>query len=523
MFSAKIQPYQMILAVIGTGVFVLGVVLFLVPPAVFPDPGTGFHVLRSMELGSSFNTLVTPDQDDISRNHIEFLTWWSPGQYLIPYLFKLIAPINLGQAIALTVAAGGVVGLLGFYYLFKKLGFTPLTCAISLVFIVCQHAFMVPYVFYNGGEILLFAFAGWFLYGCVAIDKPGVILLAFVLFSGWIGFFCKSSFMWIYVAGLCCLWIRLSGYRSSVWKWINSGIWLAIPAAMSVIAIYVFFLSKGSTPASASGGIRVTLQAFFYPLASPVLAGFSADDLVHGLIYHTGKSIFDLTWSIVILILLALCSILLIAAIIQWVQQASYKLLVLVFYIAAMFFFSWVYLRQLTISYEARHFRIIGLLIVPAVIELARKARLGYQIIFALVFIGIGYSSLTYLIKGYHINKNVNARGDTGIAQLYVDQPALNSIITLDKQNRNAIFVFVCNDLGLEIRHNRMITLRPIGDDLKINADDYRYDGHAGPLYIVLPESYNGPKEKMIIKSFQGYTGWNVSMLSDKYVLYSAK
>ncbi len=53
--------------------------------------------------------------------------------------------------------------------------------------------------------------------------------------------------------------------------------------------------------------------------------------------------------------------------------------------------------------------------------------------------------------------------------------------------------------------------------------DDYTYDGFAGPLYIVLPETYNGPKEKMIMKSFPGYAGWNVSMLSNNYVLYAAK
>jgi hypothetical protein len=93
----------------------------------------------------------------------------------------------------------------------------------------------------------------------------------------------------------------------------------------------------------------------------------------------------------------------------------------------------------------------------------------------------------------------------------------------LDRENRNAVFVFISDDTGLEIMHNRIITLQPIGADLKIDADDYRYEGHAGPLYIVLPESYAGPKERMIIQSFPGYKGFSQSMLSSKYVLYSAK
>jgi hypothetical protein len=53
--------------------------------------------------------------------------------------------------------------------------------------------------------------------------------------------------------------------------------------------------------------------------------------------------------------------------------------------------------------------------------------------------------------------------------------------------------------------------------------DDYRYEGFAGPLFIILPESYNGPKEKLIMKSFPNYAGFNLSMLSDKYVLYEAR
>lgn len=49
------------------------------------------------------------------------------------------------------------------------------------------------------------------------------------------------------------------------------------------------------------------------------------------------------------------------------------------------------------------------------------------------------------------------------------------------------------------------------------------YDGHAGPLYIILPDSYGGPKEKFILKSFPDYKGWYGSMLSNKYVMYEAK
>jgi len=519
MIEKKYPAHKIITAIIGICVLIMGIILFFIPPAVFPDPGMGFQVLRSMHLGGAFNTFSGPDQSDISQNYTEFLTWWSPGQYLVPYFFKLIAGLNMGQGIAVATVIAQLSGLAGFYCFFKKIGFTPLIAALSLVFIICQQAFVVPYVFYNGGEVLLFAFEGWFLYGCISLEKTDLKLILLILFSGWTGFFFKSSFLWIYVAGLCCLWVRLS---SDAGKWVKNALWLGIPAVISLTTVYVFFLSKGTSPASVSSGVKLTLQTFGFPLASPVLSAFSIDDMLNGLIYHTGKPVFNPGWSIIILAALALLSLCLIFSINRVVQNRNYKLFLMVFYVGAILFFGVSYLKQLNISFEARHFRILGLLIVPGVISLVMGFKPVYKFVFALFFAGIAYTSFSYLVKGYEIN-GAGARGVSGIAQPNIDQQSLNYIMKLDKENNNATFVFISDDLGLEILHNRIITLQPIGDDLKINIDDYRYDGFAGPLYIVLPESYNGPKEKMIMKSFPGYTGFNLSMLSPNYVLYSAK
>jgi hypothetical protein len=521
--AQKNNSHRAILLITGIVVLILGVILFFIPPALFPDPGMGFQVLRSMQSGSGFNNFVSPDQSDISQNYTEFLTWWAPGQYVVPWFFKLIANINTGQAIAITVALCELLGLAGLYCFFKKIGFTPFIAAISLVFIICQQAFVVPFVFYNGGEVLLFAFEGWFLYGCIALKKADLKLIFFVLFSGWIGFFFKSSFIWIYIAGLCCLWIRLSVNKSGIGEWVKKGLWIAIPAVVSLAGIFIFFLSKGQNPTSATNGLKLTAETFSFPLASPILSGFSIDDVVHGLIYHTGKPVFDPAWSVIILITLSVLSLLLIWSITRYVPNNNYRLFIVVFYCLSVLFFGSVYLRQLTISYEARHFRIIGLLIVPGLLYLVSKFKTSYQLVFGLIVVGIGFFSFSYLIKGYHINNSLSAKGVSGIAQPNVDQASLNQIIKLDKQNRNVTFVFISDDIGLEILHNRIITLQPISDSLKIDIDAYRYDGFAGPLYIVLPESYNGPKEKMIMKSFPNYTGWNLSMLSDRYVLYEAK
>jgi hypothetical protein len=523
MSSNKQHLSWIIVGVLFTIILVLGILLFITPPALFPDPANGFQVMHAMEMGGGFNLMVSPDQSDISKNTSEFLTWWSPGQYLVPYAFKLLFGLNTGQASAITITFCQLLGIAGFYAFFKKIGFTPLIAAISLLFIACQQFFVVPYVFYNGGEILFFAFTGWFLYGCTALKTPDWKLFLFVLFSGWIGFLCKSSVMWMYAGGLLYLWLRLSLPQKKTAGYVRNGIWIALPAIIAISTIYVFFLSKGQNPASAAAGFKLSLKTFCFPLASPLLSGFSIDDLCHGLIYHSGKPIFTDYQAIVILLLAAILSVWLVLSIIRKVPNKNYRLLIMVLYSASVLFFSYAYFRQMTISYEARHFRIMGLIVIPGTIYLFSQFKMPYRALFGLIWIGITLTSIIYLVKGYTHNKNKSARGASGIAQQFIDQPALNKVMALDSQQRNAIFVFVSKDIGLEITHNRVLNLEPIGNDLKIDLDDYEHDGHAGPIYIILPDSYAGPREKMILKSFPDYKGWYGTMLSDKYVMYLAR
>lgn len=473
-------------------------------------------------MGGKFNMVVAPDQGDFSKNTSEFLTWWSPGQYLVPYGFKLLFGVNSGQASALTVLLCQLLGLSGLYYFFKKVDFTPFIAALSLLFIACQQFFVVPYVFYNGGEILSFAFTGWFLYGCVFFKKPSWLLVLFILLSGLIGFFCKSSTMWAYAAGLLFLWVRLSSPNKALTDWIKNGVWIAIPAIIAVGAIYIFFLSKGQNPASASAGLNLTLKTFAFPLASPLLSGFSIDDICHGLIYHTAKAFFNDWQAIIILTLLAVLSVWVVKRVLKKVPNQDYRLLIIIFYSVSFIFFSYVYLMQKAISYEARHFRVIGLLVIPGVIYLLAQLKKPYRPLLCVIWAGIAFTSIFYLVKGYRYNKNKSAYGVSGIAQQNIDQPALDKIMAIDQQVRHATFVFVNKEIGLEIQHNRILGLEPIGNDLKIDFDDYEHDGHSGSLYIILPDNYAGPKEKFILKSFPDYKGWYGSKLSDKYVLYKA-
>src|SRR5438105_2221468 len=136
MQSPKNSVAKILLFSIGIAVLIMGIILFFIPPALFPDPANGFQVLRSMHLGGGFNNMVAPDQSDISQNYSEYLTWWSPGQYLVPYFFKLITALTMGKAIAITVTLCTLSGLAGFYCFFRKLGFSDMVSSVSLLLII---------------------------------------------------------------------------------------------------------------------------------------------------------------------------------------------------------------------------------------------------------------------------------------------------------------------------------------------------------------------------------------------------
>ncbi|MDN3584430.1 hypothetical protein [Mucilaginibacter flavus] len=523
MQAQKPQTHQIILCSLYLAVLLLGALIFIAPAAVFPDPSWGFQVLQKMQAGGAFNIAVKPDQEDLSKNYSEFLSWWSPGQYLIPFFLKSVFGVNTGQASALTTTICGLLGISGCYAFFKKAGFTPALATVSVLVIAFQQAFIVPYVFYNGGEVLLFGFAGWFLYGCINMDKAGWKLALFLLFSGWIGFFCKSSFLWVYGAACLYLWICLSQNQLKAIHWIKNGAWIATPAILSFVLIELLYLSKGANPAGQTAGFLLSWQSLAFPLASPLLAGFSVDDIFHGLVFQSNAAIVGSTRAAIILLLSAVVSVFLVVNVIRHVPHKKYSFLVLVFYAVSVLFFGYSFLHQASISYEARHFRVIGLLITPGIVYLVSLWRQPFRIMFGVICLLIAGLSLRYFIPSYIHNKNISAKGTSGLAQMFIDQHSLDEIISLDKKNTGALFVFISPDLGLEINHNRYITLDPIGADVKIDFDDYVHYGHAGPVFILLPASYMGPKSNIIRKCFPGYKGFHMDMLSDGYVLYSAK
>jgi uncharacterized membrane protein YGL010W len=520
MFLEKDKPHRIVLLALGAITLILGVLLFIAPPSIFPDPGWGFQVMRSMQQGAHFNILASPNPDNIAINQNDFLSWWSPGQYLVPYFLQTVLWLNTGKAVAVTVALCSLFGLLGYYKLFKRLGFTSWLSAISVAFIASQNYFILPFVFYPGGEILLFAFAGWFLYGCFGISKVNWQAMLFLFAAGILGFICKSSALWMYAAGLACVWLNISTGKK-LQMWIRNGVLLAIPAGVALGIIYIEYISKGANPSNAAGAWLVKPETLSYPLASPLLSGLSVDEVFNGLIYHPDTPIISYQLSIVIIVVLAVGSLLLMRSIVRYIPNKNYILVFLVFYIASTVFFSYLYLKQATITFEGRHFRIMGVLAIPGLVYFASKSKAA-RIAFAIVWIAFIGWEFTYFTHGYSVNRDA-AHGVSGLAQQGYDQETITEITVLDALHpHHCVFVITNPDLGIEIVHNRVMTL-DVGDMTPEDFSDLNYSGKAGTIYMLMPLTYvqNGMAVR-ITKSFKAYQQFTVRRLSKEFYLYTA-
>ncbi|QKJ28630.1 hypothetical protein HQ865_02275 [Mucilaginibacter mali] len=532
-FFAKDKSHRILILLACLLALVLGILSWSVPPGIDPDPCWGFLVMDGIAKHAPWNTYITVDPFNIAKNHYEFLAWWSPGQYLVPYLFKCLLNINTAKAVAVTLIVCNVLGLTGFYKLFTRLGFSRQVSAITIAFVATQLFFVNSYVYFLGGEVLLFAFLGWFLYGCFSIEKITWQILLFVFLGGLLGFFAKSSVLWMFAAAVGCIWINVgmaetgSSHKpwydkTTLWAWIRNGLLLAIPFVAALAVIYVGYMSKGDNPTSDTGPLLVLPETFGYPLAAPILSGFSVDELVDGLIYHTDAPMVSYQAAIMMIVIFALACIAFVAFIGKLSHNKKYPVVLIFFYALGTAFFSYMYIRQATISYEGRHFRMIAMLFMPGFVYLLMKTKVSRMVFFAM-WIAYAYLSFNSFKIQYVANRQTAKGPVTGFVQQVYDQATIDEVVRLDHMHYNdAIFVFNGPDIAMEVKQNRTI----INDD-DMNETVFaslKYRGKAGTIYIITPTRYikNG-KLSVLTKSFVDYHHFTYRQITAAYGISEAR
>jgi hypothetical protein len=478
------------------------IILFLsslyIPPKIFIDSGLGFLALRSMLEGGPFNSITAADPANIANDISIFLTFSSPGQYLVPGIFIWLGT-SYGLALSLTALIATLIGVAGWNQVARSFSVSPFVLLV-FVFGLSTFAYVIlPFRMYYGGDLLLFAAAPWSLYAMRwAANKPPIVCLAISLLAAALLFFAKLSGLVVFSTNVVA--ISLIGLVNQ--RRLDSSIiamWAA--SAIGALCFMMLWVARGPVPA---GGSTVSFSwlPIWFSITSAAFSGISGLELLDWFFEHRWVRISS-DFSMVIELSYVLGPLGLLLMVWVWLRlrytryrdTAVLLLTIILLYAIAV---AAMYLRGADISFEERHFRYAGILFFLLILTALDHSRVRFANGFAcLVVIVLGLYGLKNSITGVYAQMRYYDP-TTGISQDI--SPAvlqyLRSEITGHNFQRP---VAVLSSPTAFISLPRFRILHPFGGWLE-HRYGTKWVGRAEKIFVVLPEKLvlNGRAETVL-------------------------
>lgn len=347
--------------------------------------------------GGVFNSLSYPSID--MAHYRYYVAWWAPGQWVAPWLLTLIlgtANIQLLQSIIISITV--LSSVIGYWSLFVRWKFDIVVIIVSLFSIISCQAFYSNSLMYNGGTTLMLGFFPWFLLLCLKLNEIsgfrswlGLILLALA------ACFLKNSFVILFL--VFCFYAVVSKLKFDLTKLVKYGSIFSLVFAF----LYLFHLSKGGTPGSSIDALGFGDQGkslwrdLFTSIGSPFSIMFRyglMDGSIVGPEWFKIKLGEQMSWIPVLGTMIL--SYFLYKSFNLYNREYSKVLLFFVF--PSLLIFIPLYLVDLSISYEQRHFAPMVFLLFPSILAIVFSTRLKYVFIVALLILS-GYDLSFYFVQ----------------------------------------------------------------------------------------------------------------------------
>lgn len=500
----------------------------IVRPTMFSDSGWGFLGWYSQARASAFNHSLGPDPADIAREIERFMSTWTPGQHLLPGLVERLG-VTLGLAIVVVTAAFSLLGLVGFYCLYRAFGFPPETVAVALLVIACNRFFNLPFTIYNGGEVLLFGVTPWFVllawrlrdfrWTAVPALVAGIAVLVFMKLSGII-----FGGAVVGAAAVCGdrAWARPDTLRKILV--------VGVAIVLTGVIFYFAWYTRGVTAANiVAESLHPDGPIFYVALAvgSTWSASLSLLDLASWLLMHPSRPVVESVAGPVYLFLpLAIATFA-----VTWRRLAGShgEYLRFAFLTAAavvgLLVLMWISGRS--IGLEERHFRGPSLILFVGVVHAFIGAR---SRLLQAAFAGVAGLACLYGVASFAQRVQANthyAMGERGIRQM-VPPEVVAFVRTIDRPGPEALrtLIFMPSpEIALEVRHARFWSnhadFEPIED---LRKEVYR--GRVDRLYVIMQKKLLGEgKADVILRSFVDYPrdGWKEMPLGDFVCFYQVR
>lgn len=520
-----LRPTLLIVAVaIVTSAYVIASAV--IRPAMYSDSAWGFAGWDTRSRTTAFNHASGLDSSNIAREAEGFQTMWSPGQHVLPGLVEELG-VTLGAGIVAVSAVFSVLGLAGWCALYRSLGFPLRTATVALALIACSRFFNLPFSTYNGGEVLQFGVAPWFLLLIWTLRDLRWFAVPPLIAGAAILVFMKLTGIVVAGAAVGAAMVShdqaLSRWRDTVRKLVVGGVTIGLMGAIFYIAWY----GRGATAATLVG-VPHPHGLFFYvalTISSTWSAALSLGDLASYIFLNPGRPILRSVESIFYIFLPFSVAAFVFVYLALRKDHGEYLRFAFLFAAAMVVFLTLNLLAGMSITFDERHLRVVSLLLlvggVHAVLESRSRILQG-------VFAAIAAISMVYGLSSFVKRMHHNLHEPLGIRGVRVDnatQQLLDFIRKLDvggPDARRTLIFMPSPELVLEVKNARSWSNHADFESIADLRKQVRR-GRVDRLYVIVQRRLveNG-KADVILRSFVDYPidGWAQVPLGDFVCFY---
>ncbi|MFN4145727.1 MAG: hypothetical protein ACK4GN_07890 [Runella sp.] len=476
-------------SLVGLLVFLMASSL-IVPQVLGEDPGFGLAVWNQMLKGGIFNTFQVPSASNIATDDVLFLTWWTPGQYMLPGVLSEFLNLSLGYSGLIITLIFSILGLWGWKKVYEYLEFDRTTVALCLFLITTSRLFTINFLNYTGGELLLFGSQPWTIWVLLRYHRRYFLLFGVLLVLSLVSFFFKSA----YTIGLAALggcaglqWLNEWKHQK---KWINPPFWTLVAVAACFVCYFLItqwgFVQLGTSPISSTSQPFKIVWESFEILTYPLTHWYSICE-----IFAQWRMRYELAsvyyWGYYLLLILGLLSMI---YVFLKTQHIKAKWIFTGFYVVYCGAFLLLYNKGADISIEYRHTKTVAYLFLPMLVSFLKTPQWSLKIAFMLLWLlNTGYGLGAFVYKKFETNRQ-SAVGESGFSLRDSGKEDIEMVHHLDKPDH--ILYFTSGSLNVEAKQARKI----------VGSIDLNFAQSCGFAH----RQYQGKGEKLYAFLHKGYT-----------------
>ena len=462
---------------------------FVSPPILNPDSASGFAIWESARHGAPWNSVLIPESADISRDRAVFVTWWSPGQYVVPGWWRY-AGFSWGQAMLLTTLFGLWIQAGGCWWLARSVGLTSTAAAWLTLAATLQWHSLQQFGHFRGGEVLIEAAAPWLLGIAWTLRRHPVTTLAvFPLLV--------AGSLWLKLSALLLL-VPVLGGLALIHGWPFRDrpqarlVWSLAFVALAAVTwwgLHTIFFGRGPTPATGPANVEQRSALAAFSIFSPWLAATGLGSLVGRISWWLGVD-GETFWRTNAWPTFAAGAAAWWAGWYRWIRplEAPLRRAVMWVLVANVILLAVLYVRGSSISLEDRHLRPVATLLLLAGAVAATQAstprarRLSQAALVLIAAFGVGAA----VQRGFAMAR-MDSRGTAGYCQQQFSAAAIAHLNRLDRSvpDRQALIYFPSTEIAFEISRQRRLGTDDISRDLA-TVRAHRWHGRVPRLIVVV-------------------------------------